>query len=142
MPTARPKPCRHPGCKQLVKDEAYCAEHKKVQRQIEDRDRATAAQRGYDSRWRKASKTFLSRHPLCQACEVKGKVTAAAATDHKVPHRLFDALESGDEAWIAQAQHLFWDTSNWQAICPSCHSVKTNREDGGFGRARRQAGDA
>jgi len=45
----------------------------------------------------------------------------AVVVDHIIPHR-------GDLA-------LFWDEkNNWQALCHRCHSRKTAREDGGFGR--------
>jgi 5-methylcytosine-specific restriction protein A len=38
----------------------------------------------------------------------------ATDVDHVVPHR-------GD-------RQLFWDTSNHQALCHSCHSRKTGKE--------------
>lgn len=79
----------------------------------------TTAQRGYGSRWQKARQTFLLRSPLCVECSRNGRVTEARVVDHVVPHR-------GD-------QDLFWDTSNWQALCKRCHDVKTATEDGGFG---------
>ena len=85
--------------------------------------RETASQRGYNSRWQKARLTFLARHPLCAECERQGKVTAATVVDHVIPHK-------GD-------QRLFWDTSNWQAMCKTCHDVKTATEDGGFGNWNR-----
>ena len=44
----------------------------------------------------------------------------ACVVDHLVPHR-------GDRL-------LFWDASNWQSLCESCHNRKTARADGGFGR--------
>ncbi|WP_368028316.1 HNH endonuclease signature motif containing protein [Paenibacillus sp. DCT19] len=39
--------------------------------------------------------------------------------DHIVPHK-------GDEG-------LFWDSTNWQALCKRCHDIKTVTQDGGFG---------
>lgn len=39
----------------------------------------------------------------------------AEVVDHIVPHR-------GDEK-------LFWDESNWQALCKRCHDSKTMTED-------------
>ncbi|ELK38933.1 HNH endonuclease, partial [Brevibacillus agri BAB-2500] len=47
------------------------------------------------------------------------KVTTATVVDHIVPHK-------GD-------MRKFWDRMNWQALCASCHSKKTAKEDGGFG---------
>jgi 5-methylcytosine-specific restriction protein A len=48
-------------------------------------------------------------------CLKKGLYVRATDVDHIKPHR-------GDKK-------LFWDTSNWQALCHSHHSIKTNRED-------------
>ncbi|WEG14915.1 HNH endonuclease [Pullulanibacillus sp. KACC 23026] len=33
---------------------------------------------------------------------------------------------------------LFWDPNNHQALCVSCHSTKTAKEDGGFGRRKKR----
>lgn len=75
--------------------------------------RGTAAKRGYNHRWQRASKAFLHANPLCVECERDGKLVPARAVDHKVPHR-------GD-------QRLFWDRANWQAMCLRCHNRKTAR---------------
>lgn len=87
-----------------------------------DTFRGTAAQRGYNSRWRKARLTYLGSNPLCAHCEAQGRIVPATEVDHITPHR-------GDQA-------LFWDTDNWQPLCKPCHSAKTAREDGGFGRRK------
>ena len=87
-------------------------------RQSESR-RCTAHQRGYTVRWHRASKAYLARNPLCVRCMKKGEYTSATVTDHITPHK-------GDRA-------LFWDESNWQALCKRCHDRKTATEDGGFG---------
>ena len=79
--------------------------------------RPTAAQRGYGSRWQKASRTFLARgaNRLC-AC---GCGQPATVVDHKKPHR-------GDP-------RLFWDTSNWQGLSKGCHdSMKQRIERNGY----------
>lgn len=136
MPVARPRPCREPGCPALVVGGGYCDAHRPVEQQREqerDRNRASAAKRGYSSRWRKARATFLARSPLCAACSTDERPVAASDVDHKIPPRLREALDSGDAEAIARAQALFWDTSNWQGLCGPCHSAKTAREDGGFG---------
>ena len=110
MPRRPKKPCKHPGCPELT-DGDFCEEHVVLHRA----DRADASGRGYDSRWRKARKLFLKRHPLCEKCKEQGRFVKAEVVDHIVPHR-------GDGK-------LFWDESNWQALCKRCHDSKTMTED-------------
>lgn len=82
-------------------------------------DRVSSRKRGYDSRWEKARRFYLSEHPLCVMCMKKGDVTPAAVVDHIIPHR-------GD-------QQLFWDRSNWQSLCKPHHdSSKQAEEAHGF----------
>ena len=57
----------------------------------------------------------------CEICAMCGKPLrgADAVVDHVIPHR-------GD--W-----RLFWDESNWQALCKHCHdSHKQRQEHGGY----------
>ena len=82
-----------------------------------DRDRGTRTDRGYDNRWLRARSVFLKQHPLCAICETEGRITPATLVDHRVPHR-------GNMVF-------FWDQTNWQSLCPSCHSRKTRAEGGG-----------
>lgn len=79
----------------------------------------SSTQLGYNSKWQRARIRFLRRHPICAACEANGRITPARDVDHIEPHK-------GDMV-------KFWDESNWQALCQSCHSEKTARENGGFG---------
>ncbi|WP_239688677.1 hypothetical protein [Aquitalea magnusonii] len=60
--------------------------------------------------------------------------------DHIKPHRLKDALDSGDVEAIRRAQALFWDTANWMPMAKRCHDKKTAAEDGGFGNRKRTTG--
>lgn len=122
MPIAPLRPCGHPGCPELVA-KGRCTRHTVAVRQTYERTRGTAAQRGYDSNWVKARKTYLRQYPWCATHLKRGELIRAEHVDHKVPHR-------GD-------QKLFWDKTNWQSLCKSCHSSKTASEDGGFGNARR-----
>lgn len=78
------------------------------------RNGKNANERGYTYRWQQARARYLGKHPLCRACEALGKVVEATDLDHIIPHRGNDAL--------------FWDESNWQPLCHSCHSVKTQKE--------------
>lgn len=75
----------------------------------------SATKRGYGSKWRTSSKAYLREHPLCEICKRNGKYVQATVVDHIKPHR-------GDNK-------LFWDKSNWQSLCKSCHDKKTGRFD-------------
>ena len=116
MPRRMNKICQAPGCSELC-DGAYCDTHKRVTRKYENRE--SAHKRGYNSRWRKARLTFLSKHPLCRHCEEAGVTKLAEVVDHIIPHK--------------GSTELFWDKENWQPLCKRCHDIKTATEDGGFG---------
>jgi 5-methylcytosine-specific restriction protein A len=71
-------------------------------------------------RWKRARVVFLKENPLCKFCEQIGDVTPATVVDHITPHR--------------GSNLLFWDRSNWQALCKSCHDSEKQRiERNGFG---------
>ena len=78
-------------------------------------DKRKTSERGYGWAWQKARAAFLEEHPLCEMCDKAGRVTAATVVDHKTPHR-------GDEA-------IFWDRSNWQAICKPHHDGDKQAEE-------------
>jgi 5-methylcytosine-specific restriction endonuclease McrA len=80
-------------------------------------DKATSGQRGYTYAWQKASKAHLREHPLCVMCDRVHRVTAATLVDHIEPHR-------GD-------MELFWNRTNWQSLCTTCHSSVKQREEAG-----------
>ncbi len=108
MPRTPKRPCRFPGCPNLCEVGVYCYEHKRF---TTDAVRGGAVKRGYDAKWREARKLFLQKNPLCVSCMRDGKLTPATIVDHVIPHR-------GD-------QTLFWNKSNWQALCKRCHDRKT-----------------
>lgn len=109
--------CRKQGCNNLA-DKRYCEQHTHLNEY--GQQRGSAAERGYDHKWRQARKIFLNQHPLCAECGRDGKLGEATEVDHIIPHR-------GDK-------YLFWDRMNWQGLCKSHQSRKTVKEDGGFGR--------
>jgi 5-methylcytosine-specific restriction protein A len=112
MPTKPKVPCKHPGCATLIPSGTkYCDRHKP----LHPEDIRSPAKLGYGSAWQKARKRFLFSHPLCVECLKEGRYVKATDVDHIIPHR-------GDQA-------LFWDESNWQALCHRCHSRKTRRQD-------------
>ncbi len=107
MPRKALKPCKHPGCPNLTA-ELYCEIHKQP-------DRPSSAKRGYNSKWRKLSKQYLRKHPMCVCCMAEGRFVPATVVDHIIPHR-------GDDT-------LMWNQDNWQALCKPCHDKKTWTED-------------
>ncbi len=88
-------------------------------------DRSSPSRRGYDRAWQRLRRWFLMRHPLCEHCERKGRATPATEVDHVVPIR-------------AGGPRL--DQANLQALCKSCHSRKTVRDQRVTGRARGEGG--
>lgn len=99
-------------------------------RKQEDERRGTAAERGYDSKWAKARAFYLRKHPLCVYCQRDKRVVAATVVDHITPHRLKEALDSGDEQQIARARTLFWDSANnWQPLCKPHHDGLKQAEE-------------
>lgn len=108
MPSLPPRFCEH--CRTI--HTGYCP--KKSQRREQQQQRGSAAERGYDYRWQKASKEFLQVNPLCRECSWYGVVEPAAVVDHSRPHK-------GDSDW-------FWRSEWWQGLCKRCHDRKSARE--------------
>lgn len=75
--------------------------------------RKSTYHRGYDKRWERESKAFLSqpRNRLCRECIKIKTIKLATVVDHIVPHR-------GNP-------ELFWNVGNWQGLCVTCHNKKT-----------------
>lgn len=121
MPIKSKRPCSYNGCPNLIElGQIYCQIHKTKAAKQYDKDRGTSTSRGYDSNWRKARIRYLREHPLCVECLKENRIVEATVVDHIIPHK-------GDMV-------LFWNESNWQSLCKSCHDRKTVKQDGGFGR--------
>lgn len=113
MPVKPATPCSQPGCPELS-HERFCPTHAKAEDQrYRTYQRDPAINKRYDHRWRKIRNAYITRHPLCEHCQQDGCVTPAQEVDHIIP------LENG-------GTH---DEANLQALCKSCHSSKTARED-------------
>lgn len=116
--------CVVPGCEDVARPGGNrCAEHeaerkarRKASRAAAQRTEHAASWRALyaDRRWRHASAGFLRRNKWCADCGALGVHELATDVDHVVPHK-------GD-------RRLFWNRSNWQALCHRCHSRKTARE--------------
>lgn len=113
MLVAALRPCAHPGCRELVK-QGRCTAHTKQRYQQQDERRGSAAQRGYDSTWRRLRIAYLSRNPLCANCKQRGRIVPAAEVHHIRP--------------IAEAPELRLNTDNLMALCKPCHSTITLRD--------------
>jgi|GEM_PF-1400442 len=81
MPWKPKSICNYPGCQSLTYDR-YCEKHKKEMIRIQN-DRTAKM---YTFQWRKTSKEFLMKHPLCVHCEREGRFTPATEVDHIRPH--------------------------------------------------------
>lgn len=66
------------------------------------------------ARWRAVRLFVKLRDVLCKDCGHR----AVQEVDHIVPARI----------WVAQGGS-FWDVSNLQGLCKSCHSIKTRKEN-------------
>lgn len=107
------KVCSRPGCPNLVDaGTGRCDECAGGS----ERERGTAAERGYDSRWRATRAGFLEEYPFCAEA---GCMSLAEDVDH-----------IDGEGPLGPRGH---DWGNLQGLCHSHHSQKTVRENGGFG---------
>ena len=116
MPTAAPRPCRHPGCGQLVHDgSGFCAAHQgdRTAGKFGDRRRGSRHARGYGTKWDRIRPRIIQRDAgLCQECLRNGRVEAGAIVDHKVPK-----FEGGAD-----------DEDNLEYLCKACSDRKTAEE--------------
>jgi 5-methylcytosine-specific restriction protein A len=96
------------------------------QQQEIDQARGSAAARGYGSRWRRLRQMQLAREPICQDPfgfhAADGRVVMAIEVDH-----IISKSKGGRD-----------NLDNLQSLCKGCHSTKTAKMDGGFGRAMGQ----
>ena len=73
---------------------------------------------GYQTQeWRAIRRQVLQHEPLCRDCKANGIIKTANVIDHIKPVRL------GGE---------FWETTNMQPLCTSCHNRKSAYESKGI----------
>lgn len=107
------KKCRELGCKNnKTHRSTFCNEHGGgLTEKMKDNKKLYATRY-----WQKQRKIQLSRHPICAACMVNGKVVQALHIDHVFPHN-----QNSDRFKI----NLF------QSLCAPCHTLKTQDESNG-----------
>jgi 5-methylcytosine-specific restriction protein A len=113
MPERPKKPCRYPGCPELV-ESGYCDKHADHERTT-DKYRGSAASRGYDHGWRVFREAYLRKHPLCVDCLAMRPQRVTAATE---PHHTIRLRDRPD---------LRFDERFLMALCKPCHQVRTAR---------------
>lgn len=105
MPVSAPRVC---GCGHVVRRPLRCACEERRARERKQRHEArrpSARARGYSKEWDRAAKAFLKLNSVCRR---PGCNAPATVVDHIEPHR-------GNRA-------LFWNRTNWQPLCTSCHA--------------------
>ena len=120
------KYCQFPRCPNLAQPHGkYCEVHasknqrkprgwkerKAKQAALADSERGTAAERGYDHKWRMTRASYLKRHPLCHDCQEHHDYKMASEVHHIIKVR--DGGRNYNE--------------NLMALCKSCHSRRTAR---------------
>lgn len=119
MPTLPRPPCAQYGCKApSVKGSRFCVDHAPASKPQAAKLQSDQAYK--TAAWHGARMRQLSVAPLCQACTLAGRVTAAAHVDHVIPWRQLGQ-------WAFHASPL-------QSLCGPCHSVKTGLEGRGVFR--------
>lgn len=114
MPEKMTTRCAYPNCPLFPEGgERYCRLHKQEKNQQADA-RRERDDRYKSSRWERTRTRVLTVNPLCRECLRQGYLSASREVDHVVP------VKNGGE---------FWDDNNLQALCKSCHSRKTRREN-------------
>lgn len=112
MPLRAPRLC---SCGRIVAPGQRCPHVVLADRERKarfDQNRASARERGYTSKWQREREAFLKVHKTCRR---DGCGKPANIVDHIRPHR-------GN--W-----KIFWDRSNWQPLCVTCHSKHKQRAE-------------
>lgn len=111
-PMAARRPCGHPGCRELIgkDDRGRCPEHRKAREKILYRERGSAAERGYDSRWARFRTMYLAANSIC-AC--------GCGRPSEEIHHIKPVTGKNDP--------LFYEESNLLALTKGCHSALTQK---------------
>jgi 5-methylcytosine-specific restriction enzyme A len=154
VPSLPKRPCSYPGgCPNLVEQdagaEARCPEHQRKQAQQQQQQRGKTAERGYDAHHKRLRVACFVRDGwTCVDCGWQPelvRVFAEAALGTPPVDRVLDELRA---EFASKRRHLHADheipiedrpelrlvLSNYRTRCNVCHSAKTAKEDGGFGR--------
>lgn len=98
------KYCASFPCRNIAEQGAYCKEHQPARAPKETDPFYLSV------RWRRFRAWYLGKHPLCEQCELEGRLTTADMVDHIIEIKDGGALTSEENA---------------MALCFRCHNVKT-----------------
>jgi 5-methylcytosine-specific restriction enzyme A len=107
--------CRWPGCPELIKEGRYCPSHQKQAEAEYDRRRGSSSERGYDENWQRLRKMFLFENPICAD---PFHTHAPGFVSSEEVHHVRALRDGGTNSW-----------GNLQALCHSCHSRVTAKEN-------------
>lgn len=121
------KKCRMAGCGELTDDRTgYCTKHRielgnarkknyyRIHPEYKERERTSAAKRGYDYTWQVFAKKFLQEHPICALC---GRPSTVC--DHKdIPAQIM----------INMWGKFDLEPDLYQALCTSCNNRKRKQD--------------
>lgn len=94
-------------------------------RQLVDRRRPSAVQRGYDAAWCRVRDEVIAERGLrCEACHRLGVLRKRDAT------RSMPVLEVDHIVSVAERPDLRLEPSNLRVLCRPCHSRRTARDQG------------
>jgi 5-methylcytosine-specific restriction enzyme A len=119
MPYRSAHPCAYQGCPDLIRGPGrYCVKHGQAEQQQYDKQRGSAASRGYNRAWQRIRTLQLRMYPTCaDPFNTHALPVQAVDVDHIIP------LRSGGTN----------EQTNLQSLCHACHSRKTAKENGRWG---------
>jgi 5-methylcytosine-specific restriction protein A len=106
LPQAAPRACGAQPCSRMAEYRGRCQVHA----QANERMRGSAADRGYDTDWRRLRKAKLATDPIC---ELRTRCIGMVATE---VHHVISIRDRPD-------LRLEW--SNLRSTCKPCHSALT-----------------
>lgn len=118
MPKRALRPCKQPGCRNLVAS-GYCEAHKGFETKFNGlRELKSDHHDFYQSnRWKQISMRIRQKEPLCRECKSQGYVTQATLVHHEpeLPELLSKGLNPYDEKYLIP-------------ICRNCHQRHLNEK--------------
>ena len=109
------KICTYQGCTTLIDyPNTRCDNHKRQESKQYDKQRGTASQRGYDSKWVKVRDLKLKQNPLCEMCLNDNKTTLATLVHH------IKLVSTHPELRLVM--------SNLMSLCVKCHDEIHNEQ--------------